>query len=291
MSVTVPACALPTGSTVTLYPVTVLPVGAPGVPSTELVNVAGAITWDVPPGSTSTPSAPLTLTFTDSSIAAGDVVYAVESGGLVQLATATAGTATISLTSPQTIFVIATPSAQATLTVSAQSAQLGTAITLQTTGGSGTGTVSYAVVSGGTASGCAISGAVLSATSAGTCLVQATKLGAGQYLPITSASAVETFTAVAPPVKPVKPVTIGFTPTASTLSAAQRSAIARWLVGVHQGSSIVIYGFAWKDPRLALARATAIRRFILSRMSLHVRIVPVSSSRLHAARLIYRGHA
>jgi hypothetical protein len=50
----------------------------------------------------------------------------------------------------------------------------------------GTGAVTY-VVTGGTASGCSVSGDVLSSTSAGTCLVTATKAADTNYNPTTSA--------------------------------------------------------------------------------------------------------
>jgi hypothetical protein len=53
---------------------------------------------------------------------------------------------------------------------------------LTTAGGTDTGTVTYAIVSGGTASGCSISSNELSYTSAGTCKVVATKAATLNYL-------------------------------------------------------------------------------------------------------------
>jgi hypothetical protein len=53
---------------------------------------------------------------------------------------------------------------------------------LTTAGGTDTGTVTYAIVSGGTASGCLISSNELSYTSAGTCKVVATKAATLNYL-------------------------------------------------------------------------------------------------------------
>ena len=69
---------------------------------------------------------------------------------------------------------------QAALVVSNVSGTYGTGLTLSTSGGSGSGAVSY-VVTNGTATGCAISASVLSATSAGTCLVTATKAADSNY--------------------------------------------------------------------------------------------------------------
>jgi hypothetical protein len=57
---------------------------------------------------------------------------------------------------------------------------------LTTIGGTDTGTVTYAIVSGGSASGCSVSTNVLSFTSAGTCKVVATKAATLNYLVIYS---------------------------------------------------------------------------------------------------------
>jgi len=70
-----------------------------------------------------------------------------------------------------------------------------TTITLYTTGGSDTGTVSFALDSGGTATSCTLSGAdntTLSVASAGTCLVTATKAATTNYL-VATASGTITF--------------------------------------------------------------------------------------------------
>jgi hypothetical protein len=77
---------------------------------------------------------------------------------------------------------------QSTLVVSSTSATYPNSLVLTTTGGSGTGTVSY-VVTNGTASGCTNTSGTLTATSAGTCLVTATKAADANYA---SASSVQT---------------------------------------------------------------------------------------------------
>ena len=69
-------------------------------------------------------------------------------------------------------------------------------ITLSTTGGSGSGAVTYAVANG-TATGCADPGGVLTATTAGTCTVTATKATDGDYTAISSAPQTVTFTETA----------------------------------------------------------------------------------------------
>lgn len=64
-------------------------------------------------------------------------------------------------------------------------------------GGSGTGVISYAIAAGGTASGCSLSGdtstVTLSASSAGTCLLQATKASDAGYESATSSALTFTF--------------------------------------------------------------------------------------------------
>jgi len=72
-----------------------------------------------------------------------------------------------------------------------------TTATLYTTGGSDTGTVTYAyVATGSTASGCALSGinsSVVTVTGAGTCRILATKAASNNYLVATSDTATVTF--------------------------------------------------------------------------------------------------
>lgn len=64
---------------------------------------------------------------------------------------------------------------------------------LGTSGGTDTGTITFAIASGGTAGGCAISGESLNVTSAGTCKVVATKAATRNYLIAYSDTATITF--------------------------------------------------------------------------------------------------
>ena len=95
--------------------------------------------------------------------------------------------------------------ASATPTVIALSAGTGST-TLSTTGGSGSGAVSYAIVSGGTAS-CSITSATLTATTVGTCIVQATKAESANHLVATSANL--TITVQAVPLATARPAITG----------------------------------------------------------------------------------
>ncbi len=75
---------------------------------------------------------------------------------------------------------------QSALSISSASATFSTPLTVTTTGGNSTGAISYAVANG-TASGCSVAAGVLTSTSAGTCLVTATKAGDSTYSSVSSA--------------------------------------------------------------------------------------------------------
>ena len=64
---------------------------------------------------------------------------------------------------------------QGALTITTTTSKYGTPLRLVTSGGSGTGALSFAIASAGTASGCAITNETITVTSFGTCNVTATK--------------------------------------------------------------------------------------------------------------------
>jgi alpha-tubulin suppressor-like RCC1 family protein len=102
-------------------------------------------------------------------------------GGLPFSSTSNAATLTVSKAS------------QDSLVVASTSGVYGSSITLSTSGGSGSGVVTYAVTSAGSA-GCSISGGnVLNANSPGTCTVTATKATSTNYLVATSSATTITF--------------------------------------------------------------------------------------------------
>jgi uncharacterized repeat protein (TIGR02543 family) len=104
-----------------------------------------------------------------SLLAGGNALYNSGTAGSVQ------GTGTLSYEALQI--------SQSVLTMNAASGTYGSTTTLATTGGSGSGAVSFDVVSGN----CSVAGDVLSATSAGNCVVTATKASDATYSAITSA--------------------------------------------------------------------------------------------------------
>lgn len=164
---------------------------------------------------------PLPLTVAGGS-GNGALTYAVLAGGTATgcaisaaapftLSTTSPGTCTVQASkagdptyraaqSPATVVTFA-KATQATLKVVAETAALPNAISLTTSGGSGTGAVSYALVAGGTAIGCAISAAApfkLSSTSTGTCLVKATKLTDVNFKQTVSANVTMAFVTTLP---------------------------------------------------------------------------------------------
>ena len=155
----------------------------------------------------------LTLT-TSGGSGTGAVTYAVVNGtatgcanSLGSLTSTSAGTCLVTATkaadsnynaafSAQTTVTLAAVN-QATLSVTSTSGTYKTVLTLTTSGGSGTGAVTYAVVNG-TATGCANSLGSLTSTSAGTCLVTATKAADANYNPASSAQTTVTLAPAVP---------------------------------------------------------------------------------------------
>ena len=283
--VTVPASSLPAGTTVSLYPVITTSAVTSQLPPGSVFIGAIAVSWQTAGGSSPAAGSPLTMTVSDPSIVAGDVAYIMTSSGLHQVGVATTNDMiTVNFTSDP-IFVIAkvSPQAQATLSVSNASATVGTSLTLSAAGGSGTGAVTFAIT-GGTASGCVINGTSLSATGPGTCVVVATKAGDATYSPTSSQPATVTFAALARPKPPV--LTLALAKAAGTLTPAMRAAIAVLAHKLVRGASVIVQAFAFHNLKLAQLRAVAVRRFLLSRVAVHVALRFVTSSPASIVRLV-----
>ncbi len=210
------------------------------VPTTVTLTTADQATLTVT-SILGTYGTPLTLT-TSGGSGTGAVSYtaidgtasdcAISSGQLTSSSTGTcfvtatkAGDATYSAISSVPTPVTLAVASQVPLTVTSISGTYGTPLTLATMGGSGTGAVSYTVAPG-TASGCAVSSGQLTSSSAGTCLVTATKAGDANYSAIPSAPTTVTFGLASLPAVP----TITNVPTSglvfgSRFTAALNSAV------------------------------------------------------------------
>ncbi|MGB8180559.1 MAG: hypothetical protein WCF63_10410 [Acidimicrobiales bacterium] len=89
------------------------------------------------------------------------------------------------------------PKSQGSVVITSTSVGFGHPLVLAATGGSGSGAVSFAVTSPGTAN-CSITGGALTSTRAGTCVVVATKAADGTYAAATSLATTVTITPQAP---------------------------------------------------------------------------------------------
>ncbi len=97
----------------------------------------------------------------------------------------------ITSTSTVTYYTV-NQASQPALTITSTAGLVGTPLTLTTGGGGGTGVVTFAVTNG-TASGCVVTGDTLKVTSAGTCVVTATKAADVNYAAASSAATTVTF--------------------------------------------------------------------------------------------------
>jgi hypothetical protein len=152
---------------------------------------------------------------------------------------------------------------QAALTVTSTHGKIGFALALTTSGGSGTGHVTFSVVNG-TAKGCVVSGTSLKATSPGTCVVTATKAADTTYLAATATISV----AMALPARP-GPVSVGFVANSSALSPAARSALTTLSKKLVKGASITVTGSASGNAGLAKSRARVVAQFLSGKDHTH----------------------
>jgi hypothetical protein len=143
---------------------------------------------------------------------------------------------------------------QAALSLTSTHGKAGTALKLTSSGGSGTGAVTYSAVNG-SAKGCKVSGTSLTATSAGTCLVMATKASDDTYLATSSPA---TPVSLALPARPGK-LTVTFGSNSSALTSAARSALAKLSKELVSGASITVTGYG--SATLARARARAVAHY------------------------------
>ena len=210
VTVEVPTDALPCPTMVSVYPIINTATLVAQIPTDQSYVVSLAVSWRTQGGSIPTATSPLTMTITDPNIVAGDTIYEVTAAGLKVVGTAAKnGTATVTFSSDPT-FVIAHTNlvAQAALNLTSVTGTLAKPLILTTSGGSGSGAVSYTVTNG-TATGCVISGSSLDATSAGTCLVMATKAADTTYSAVSSLATTVTFRAVLRAIRMTSPVWTG----------------------------------------------------------------------------------
>ena len=158
-----------------------------------------------------TTDTPSVCTVTGDSSPVGNVTGAVVSvlkAGTCNLTAAQAGNAGWNpATSVTRSFTVASATQAALTLVASTAVTFGDTVTLGTTGGSGTGAVSYSLVGGTGTAQCAIASGVLAFSSAGTCVVRATKAADDRYsaanatdktITVAKASQSVTFTSTVP---------------------------------------------------------------------------------------------
>ena len=155
--------------------------------------------------------------------------------------------------------------AQAALVISTVHATYGRNFALKTTGGSGTGSLSFTVANG-TATGCVLSGTTLKSATAGTCIVTATKANDATYAAISSAATTVTFAKLPRP----GAVRLKFTTNSAALAGAARTAIVVLIRKLTVHSVVSITGYAKGNTALAHRRAQIAETYLIQR--LHVRV-------------------
>jgi hypothetical protein len=155
---------------------------------------------------------------------------------------------------------------QSALRVTSVKGTYGRTLALSTSGGSGTGAVTFVVVNG-TASGCKVTGRTLSYASTGTCLVTATKAGDATYTAVSSPTATVTLTRLPKPAA----VKITFTTTKSALSTAAKIALIALSKKLTVKSTVTITGYAQGNLALARSRASTVSRYLVGRVRVKVR--------------------
>ncbi|HEY5438014.1 MAG TPA: hypothetical protein VIJ99_03860 [Acidimicrobiales bacterium] len=173
---------------------------------------------------------------------------------------------------------------QTALVVTSVRATYGRNFTLKTSGGSGTGATTF-VVAKGTASGCSISGVTLKSSSAGTCVVIATKTGDATYASTTSVAATVTFAKLPIP----RAVRVNFAVASSALSLAARNAVIALVKKLTTHSTVLVTGYAKGNLKLARSRAAVTAQFLVRRLHVRIHYRYVTNAATQSALLTTRG--
>jgi hypothetical protein len=192
---------------------TTAPIAAPAFTlssSSETKTVNNAIagyTIDASAGGTIasysiSPAAPAGLTFSTSTGAITGTPTTVASATAFTItATNASGSATRTFTLTVDMAFQSTLSITS-LTTNTKAYPYSQAVSITSSGGSGLGATTYAIASGGSASGCTLTGPTatetITATTSGTCLIQASKAADSIYSLATSATSIFTFTKAIP---------------------------------------------------------------------------------------------
>lgn len=157
---------------------------------------------------------------------------------------------------------------QAALVITSVLATYGRPFVLITTGGSGTGELTFTVANG-TATGCVLSGAAaLKSTTAGTCIVTATKAADSTYAVTSSAATTVTFATLAIP----GAVRLTFAKNSIALTGGARNQIVVLIRKLTVHSVVSITGYAKGNAALARKRAQVAEKYLTQRLHLRVQL-------------------
>ncbi len=249
-SVSVPQGALPTGTTVSMYPVfNPATVAATLSTTTTTAYVASyGISWVTPSSTSPAATAPITMTITDPGIVAGDVIYVLTPSGPQAVGTATTdGSITFTFTQDP-VFVLGAPSPPAptsqTISFNPQGdvlldASPVTALAYATSGL----VVSFSTSTPGV---CSAAGSTITLLSAGVCTLVASQPGNADWLPAPNAS--ESFNVGLSGLAPVKDASVTRSVTEVTMSWASASDATSY-------TCTLLYGFT--DPSTFAMRTAA----------------------------------
>ena len=262
----VPSGALPDGTTVSIYPVLVPPQFSDALSSNLTSIDSFAVTWSTPGGAETDATIPLTLSISDPAIEYGDNLYLMgTSGQFVVAPSIENGIITVTFSAEELYVVASSQIAQSPLIITSLSGHVKVPLELATSGGSGTGAVTY-LTTDGTAVGCAVSGSDLVSTSAGTCLVTATKVADPSYFPQSSPATAISMTQLSNPAA----VSVNFSNGTSHLSKNAMRSLAALSSLLASGAHLVITGYAHASAKLARNRAHAVEAFVRQRLQIAV---------------------
>jgi hypothetical protein len=177
------------------------------------------------------------------------------------------------------------PSVQSALAITTLAGHAGTPLMLATSGGTGGGAVTFRV-SNGTATGCAISGSSLTVTSAGTCVVIATKAANTTNPAVSSPATTITFAAKVSTASPVT-ITVSFAAKSNVLSAEAKRALRALASKLVTGASVTVIGFAKGDTVLAKSRAMTVANYLASLVKIHVTLKSVTDVAVERATVTF----
>lgn len=155
-----------------------------------------------------------------------------------------------------------------TLSITTFSGQVGTPLTVGTSGDGAGGAITF-IATNGTATGCTVSGDELTAKSAGTCIVSATRAASGTNPAVSSSATTITLAAAAVTAR-TESITLLFSPQSNALSAGSRKALQDFAKKLVTGHSIIITGYAKNNGALAISRAKNAAQYLLRRIKVHV---------------------